>query len=360
MAVAKTSLAKILQQGPASWLGGTGPEADIALSSRVRLARNVDGIPFPHVADAAQATRVLELADEATTELNRFGHFGRLELFHLQGMTRIERQALVERHLISPQLARCAELAAVALRDDEAISIMVNEEDHFRLQIITSGLQLQQAHELAGRMDNVMEKRVRYAFNERHGYLTSCPTNVGTGLRASVMMHLPALVSAGAMGRLVNAMNKVGVAIRGFYGEGTEPVGNVLQVSNQITLGQKEEDIISNLEAVTRQIIAQERQARRELLQHSRERLTDRVGRALGILRHAHILPTGEAMQHLSDVRLGVDLGLTDVGRAVIDQLWIGIRPASLQLAAGRELSSEERDVRRAAVCRRDLQAGTR
>ena len=357
--MADASLDEILTNSRGGWLEGTGPQGDVVLSSRVRLARNVDGIPFPHAMTPEQGRRLLQLAEEATAELNRFGHFGTLRMYRLDEMSLLDRHVLVEKHLVSPQHARKANQAAVILRADECISVMVNEEDHFRIQCLLPGMQLSEALETACRIDDVMEEKVRYAFEERRGFLTACPTNVGTGIRASTMMHLPGLVLTNQAGRVLNAMAKVGIMVRGFYGEGTEARGNIFQVSNQITLGQTEEEIVSNLSGVTLQIVRQERDAREALVSERRTQLEDRVGRAYGILSNARSISSEEATRLISEVRLGVDLGMIKgVSPATLNQLLVLIRPAFLQKRAGRELGPAERDERRAGIIRERLAAG--
>src|SRR5690606_2870971 len=219
-------------------------------------------------------------------------------------------QVLVEKHLISPALANESRCGALILDRTESVSIMVNEEDHLRIQCLYSGFQVKEAWDKASRIDDLFEEAVDYAFDETRGYLTSCPTNVGTGIRASVMMHLPALVMTKQINRILQAVTQVGLAVRGLYGEGSEALGNLFQISNQITLGQSEEEIIDNLHNVARQILEHEKAARQRLLAESRIRLEDRICRSYGTLRHAVVMDSKEAAQRLSDVRLGIDLGL--------------------------------------------------
>ena len=242
------------------------------------------------------------------------------------------------------------------LRDDEVISIMVNEEDHFRIQCLLPGLQLEKAWQEASRYDDFLESQVDYAFHEEKGYLTACPTNVGTGLRASVMLYLPALVITQQINRILAAVNQVGLAVRGLYGEGTEITGNLLQISNQITLGQSEEEIWHNLYSVTRQLINQEKNAREHLLNEGREKLADRAGRAFGLLKYSRLIDSNEAMQLISDVRLGVDLGLiTNVPVKVLNELLVLTRPGCLQYLKGRTLTAYERDLERAVQIQKYL-----
>jgi protein arginine kinase len=233
---------------------------------------------------------------------------------------------------------------------------MINEEDHLRIQCLSPGFQVRETWEWASKIDDLFEESVDYAFDEKLGYLTSCPTNVGTGIRASVMMHLPALVITGQINRVLSAVTQIGLAVRGLYGEGSEATGNLFQVSNQITLGQSELEIIDNLHRITRQIISQEKEARKRLLSESRLRLEDRVRRSYGILRYAATIDSKETAQRLSDVRLGVSMGLLpEVNAQVLNELLVSTQPGFLQYLSGGHLSPEERDVKRAELIRRRL-----
>ncbi|MBX6378221.1 MAG: protein arginine kinase, partial [Clostridia bacterium] len=320
----------ILRQTAPQWLDGTGPAADVVVSSRVRLARNLADVRFQPRQDTAESQRVVTAVEEALPEL-RSGGLGNLALIRLEECSPLERQALVEKHLISPQHAR-QEGAAVVVRDDEAISVMVNEEDHLRIQCLAPGFQPEAALDLADRVDDLLERRLDYAFSEDLGYLTTCPTNVGTGLRVSVMVHLPGLVHSQQVGPLLNAIAKVGVVARGLYGEGTDAKGNLFQISNQITLGQTEREILVNLKGVCQQVIDRERSARERLLQEARTLVEDRVYRAYGILTNARQLTSDEAMRLLSDLRLGVDLNLLpQIEPRVCNELVVQIGPACLQ-----------------------------
>ncbi|MGB4564679.1 MAG: protein arginine kinase [Dethiobacteria bacterium] len=336
------------------WIEGNGPEADTVISSRVRIARNIKELPFPYLASDEQTSKVQELVTKAAA--GQKGKFNDFRFLRMAELSDQEKQVLVEKHLISPFLAREAHNGALLLRQDEAVSIMINEEDHLRLQCILPGLQLEEAWREADYYDDLLEEKLDYAYDERFGYLTACPTNVGTGLRASVMMHLPGLIMSKQVNRFLSALSQVGLTVRGLYGEGTEIVGNIVQVSNQITLGHREEEIIASLYNVTRQIIEQEQSARQALLNGERERIADRSWRALGLLKYAQLMTTQEAIQLLSDLRLGYDLGLIkNVDRRLLNQLMVIIRPACLQHLAGRKLSSSERDLERPIQVRRLL-----
>jgi len=344
------------QHALSDWMHSTGPDTDIVISSRVRIARNLKGHPFPMLATNQQSREVLDqlVAVGNSEKLQEIGSFDPIELSEL---SELERRVLVEKHLISPNLANESRSGALMLSDNESISIMVNEEDHLRIQCLYPGFQIKEAWDLASRIDDVFEEVVDYAFDERRGYLTSCPTNVGTGIRASVMMHLPALVMTQQINRILSAITQVGLAVRGMYGEGSEALGNLFQISNQITLGQSEQEIIENLHSVARQIIDHERAARERMLQQeSRIRLEDRVYRSLGILSHASIMESKEAAQRLSDVRLGVDLGLIEeVSPQIMNELMVLTQPGFLQQTFGEKLNIEQRDIRRAELIRKQL-----
>jgi len=276
--------------------------------------------------------------------------------YRLSDLTELEKLVLVEKHLISPALAGESRSGALILGRDESISIMINEEDHLRIQVLYPGFQIREAWEFASKIDDIFEESVDYAFDEKYGYLTSCPTNVGTGIRASVMMHLPALVMTGQINRILTAVTQVGLAVRGLYGEGSEATGNLFQVSNQLTLGQSEGEIIDNLYSVARQIIAHEKAARERLLADSRPRVEDRVRRSYGILKYANIIDSKEASQRLSDVRLGVHLGLLpQVNEQTLNELLVSTQPGFLQQSFGEALTPEQRDMTRAQMIRSRL-----
>ena len=337
---------------------GTGPDRDVALGSRIRLARNLAGMPFPGVAGERHATEVVRqvrTAVEQAAELNHL-HFDAMD-----ALSPLERHLLVEDHLISPPHAREGQHKAVVLRDDEVVSVMVNEEDHVRIQVLMPGLQLSAAWELANEIDDAFEKYLPYTFSEERGFLTACPTNVGTGLRASLMVHLPALVTTGQVGDIIQAVGKFGLVVRGLYGEGTQALGNIFQFSNQVTLGHSETDIVQHLINVTRQVTDQEAEARQTLLRRNKTLLEDRVARAYGTLAHARVLSSHEALQLLSDVRLGIDLGLIDgLKPEILQELLVAIRPAHLQKRTRRESSPAERDVLRATLIRERIVEGKR
>jgi protein arginine kinase len=315
------------------------------------LARNLCDLSFPRFAKPEALEEVRRRVAEATQSAET--RLGGLTFLPLEKVPPLDRAALVERHLISPALAEQGEGRGVVLSTDETIAVMVNEEDHLRIQVILAGLDLERAWRLASEVDDFYAQRLSLAFSERWGYLTACPTNVGTGLRASAMVHLPALALTNQLPRVIGATAKLGLAVRGLFGEGTASAGNIFQISNQVTLGHSEEDIARDLSAVTRQVIEQERSAREALLEQARLAVDDRVHRAYGILANARRLDTQEALQLLSDVGLGVDAGLIkELELRTLNALCVAIRPALLQLIVGRELGPEERDVERATVIR--------
>ena len=338
---------KRLQEISSKWMKGMGPEEEIVISSRIRLARNINGLPFPPLASDAQREKVLALAHSVLQEQSE--HFKDMRLIHMGSLSPICRQVLMEKHLISPLQVKECHAGAVILRDDEVISIMVNEEDHLRVQCLLPGLQLERGWQEASRYDDYLEQSLDYAFHEELGYLTTCPTNVGTGLRASVMLYLSALTLTGQLNHFLTAVNQVGLVVRGIYGEGSEMVGGLCQISNQITLGHSEEEIWQNLYSVIRQLISQEKKARQQLLNQQREKLADRAGRAYGILKYARLLDSKEAMQLISDVRLGVDLGLLQhLPLEILNELLTLISPGCLQYLKGCSLSPYELNLERA------------
>jgi protein arginine kinase len=349
------SLQNTINNALSGWMKGTGPDADIVISSRIRLARNVEAVPFPHLMSESEGDKVVAEVRLAVAKPLK-GKTGKLEFTILNQLSNNERQILVEKHLISPQHAQPGDYKAVVLSEDETVSVMVNEEDHLRIQCLLPGLQLREAWQRADKVDDLLEKTLDIAFCEPRGFLTACPTNAGTGMRASVMVHLPAMVMTNQMNRLIAAITQVGLTVRGLYGEGSEAAGNLFQISNQITLGRGEEEILGNLAAVAKQIINQERAAREMLLKSNREALEDKVSRSYGILRHARIITSQEAINLLSSIRLGIDLDIIKgVDGTVLNELMVLTRPAYLQKLSGTELSPGERDVRRATLIRERL-----
>lgn len=335
-----------------AWLGGGGGSG-IVISSRVRLARNLRDEIFPGWAADEQRERVWKLLGEL---LPLIPPMQPCVSCCMEKLPELDRMLLFERHLISREHMVPRAGQAVVIREDERAAIMVNEEDHLRIQILRPGLMLREAWECANEMDSLIEKTVPYAFSERLGYLTSCPTNVGTGMRASVMMHLPGLVFMDEVGPVIKGLNKIGLTVRGLWGEGSEAVGNMFQVSNQVTLGDREPDIVSNLQTIVEELVQHEQNARARLMESREHVVLDYVGRAFGILSHAHVLASKEALGLLSGLRLGIDMGiLHGFNRDLVDELLVATQPAHLQKYMKAELSPEDRDLARAELVRRSL-----
>ena len=335
------------------WLRGEGPHHQIVISSRVRLARNLRNRAFPGWAKKAERSSILDLIRPRVEELSEMQ-----DSFSegLQDLSALEKQVLVERHLISREHAAKGVGSAVVMNRRQTLSIMINEEDHLRMQSIRSGLQLKQAFKLVDKIDSALENKLEFAYDQHLGYLTACPTNVGTGMRASAMLHLPGLVLSELINQVIQAVSKIGLAVRGLYGEGTEAMGNLFQISNQTTLGEKEDEIINRLSKVIETIIEKEHDARQVLLQKKSNTLSDQIGRAYGVLTYAHAMASKEALNLLSIIKLGVDLGAFPEDRCLpIDELFIDTQPAHLQKSSQQKLNAEERDHLRAEIIRERL-----
>lgn len=347
------SLKETVSNPYSKWMDASGPENDVIISSRVRLARNLQGYPFPHLMDHETADKVLYAVQSAIADSGLVSQVGSLELSRMVELSPTERQILVEKHLISLDMLEHAEKRGFVLRDDEVISVMVNEEDHLRIQCLLPGLQLKECWDLANALDDGLEQTIDWAFAEERGYLTACPTNVGTGLRASVMLHLPALVMTQQINAVLTSLSKLGLTVRGLYGEGTQAMGNLFQVSNQVTLGLTEEEIIDNLIMVAMQLVTQERAARRALYKEQQHQMEDRAWRAYGLLKYARTMTSTDAMTLLSDLRMGVDLAIIpDIPPGLIMELIVMTRPAFLTKLKGEELSPQSRDIYRATLIR--------
>lgn len=351
------SLDDLMNRSIPGWMRDSGPEDDIVIASRIRLARNIAGIPFPAVANDDQLRHVGDVVESVVQTAGRQGSASAGLIYRpMAEVEKLERELLIEKHLISPQHVRDVRNKAVVLRRDEMVSIMVNEEDHLRIQALYPGLQLDTAFGIADEIDDLFDSNLQYAFSEEIGYLTACPTNVGTGMRASLMVHLPALGLTNQMQRVVSAVRQFGLTVRGLYGEGTEALGNIYQISNQVTLGHTEQEIIDHLRNVADQIIAQERKARSALIESDHLALEDKVWRAYGILANARVLSTTDAMGLLSTVRLGIDLGLIKhLQPKILQELMVLIRPAHLQYIMGRDMDAPQRDQYRASLIRERL-----
>lgn len=339
------------------WLNDSGPLSEVVISSRVRLARNLAGFPFVARAAGRQRQEVLaRVQEQLCTEDEE------VIWVNLSESSELDRQLLVERHLISRQHARVDDQGgrAVAIGTDETFAIMVNEEDHLRIQVLRAGMQLSAAYEQINRIDNQLEEHLDFAFSRRFGYLTACPTNVGTGIRISVMLHLPALKLTGEIEKVRRAARDMHLAVRGLFGEGSDVQGDLYQISNQTTLGRTEQELLADFEhTIVPQIVAYEKQARETLLRQKSSQLDDRIWRAWGLLTHARLLGTEEVMDLLSHLHLGVHLGrLTQVDRQTLSELFLLIQPAHLQKLAGMALDVGRRREVRAEVVRQRL-AGT-
>jgi len=335
------------------WLKHQGRASELVLSSRIRLARNVRGIPFSHWASSGSLEQII---DRVTEVLPQCPGTRDMELIRLDQISGIEREFLLERHLISREMAAGEDFRLVAVSPDETLSIMVNEEDHLRIQCLRSGLELHRIWQRINEIDNQLAERLDFAFSHRWGYLTACPTNVGTGIRCSVMIHVPALVLAKQVERVLGAVTQLGLTVRGMLGEGSEISGSIAQLSNQVTLGVTEEESIEKLEKMAQQIIGHELEAQRQLMSEARDLVEDKIFRAYGILRGARILSSREALELVSALRLGRTSGiLTDVTYETMNEILICSRPAHLQKIAGASLEPKDRDVFRARFIRERL-----
>ena len=330
-----------------------GPHDRIVLSSRVRLARNLRDFSFPGWAKKADRIKALELMLAAVEQLPQMvGGFAE----SMDNLVPLDKQILVERHLISREHAAKSAGSGLVLSKNESICVMINEEDHLRMQALLPGLQIKQVWVMMDEVDTALEKKLPYSYSADLGYLTACPTNVGTGIRVSAMLHLPGLVLAEHINQIIQAVNKLGFAVRGLYGEGTEALGNIFQVSNQMTLGEAETEIVERLNKVLAQLIEHEENARTNLVEKKAKMLYNHIGRAYGILANAHSISSKETMNLLSLMRLGVDMGLfTGVERWSVDEMFITTQPAHLQKNFSEKLSAEERDLLRADMLRERL-----
>ncbi|MCF3651923.1 protein arginine kinase [Synoicihabitans lomoniglobus] len=326
----------------------------VVLMTRIRLARNLASHNFPGRAQAVERREVFAQCREAVMATKALKRGVSMAVNELEPL---HRQVLVERHLISRELSNSSEGAGAIINKDQSVSVMINEEDHLRIQVLRNGLQLKRAWNAIDTLDTALEGTLDYAFSPRLGYITACPTNVGTGMRGSAMMHLPALVIAGQMEKVVRAVNQLGMVVRGLFGEGSDASGSMFQISNQTTLGESEVDIVKRLQNVLQSIVDHEMNARAKLLETNPAKLPDKIGRAYGVLKHGHIISSSEAMNLLSLVRLGVDLGyFPDELRTGIDRLFIEAQPGHISHRSGQKnLNSEQRDELRATHLREEF-----
>jgi protein arginine kinase len=336
------------------WLRGNGPESDVVVSTRIRLARNLAHFPFTNRASAAQKTEVEAKVRDAILKADLPG---RLTYLRVDTLPALDRQFLVERQLISRELAGVLDgPRGVAFDDKESVSLMVNEEDQLRLQVMRSGLALDEAWQTIDSVDDILETRLTYAFHDQFGYLTACPTNVGTGMRASVMVHLPALGLTKQIEKVFRSLQKINLVVRGLYGEGSRASGDLYQISNQVTLGRSEPRVLQEIREVITVILQYERQARAALMKEKRQAEQDRVARAIGTLGSATMITSEETMELLSAVRLGIHLHLLDdLPATTVNQLFIHTQAAHLQKIMGAPLDGEERNAARAKYLRNRL-----
>ena len=319
------------------------------ISSRIRLARNIKGIPFTGRMTVEQKKAVCTKVKEVASAIPGY----KFDYIDMENVTAIQAGSMVEEHLISVEFANNREGEGLLLDRKHNVSVMINEEDHLRIQVLGRGEKLATLYETASEIDDALDEKLHFAFSEKLGYLTHCPTNLGTGLRASVMMHLPALHESGLINKIINTVSQVGLTVRGMYGEGSEPAGCVYQVSNQITLGISEKDTIERLEDIVRQIARNEAALREKMLENIS--IEDRVFRSYGIAREARIMSLQEFMKLMSDIRLGIEGGLLNLDTKVLDELCIKVQPYTLMLYGGEGMEIRQRDIKRAEIVRDKL-----
>lgn len=331
------------------WLDGPSLDEDVVVSTRVRIARNLDKYKFPSLLSINESD---ELTEEVLGDVKE-SLDSNYRFIRTRDLSARDQLNYVEKHLISPGLIKEKNKSSFLLREDEKASIMINEEDHIRIQTLFSGSNLDRAWELTSSIDDQLEERLKYAYDKNLGYLTSCPTNVGTGLRASVMVHLPCITMANNMNSLIDGLRNIGLTVRGLYGEGSETLGDLYQVSNQTTLGQSEEEIIEKLNRVIEQIIDKERNTRKYLKENRLIELKDKIYRSSGALRFARIITSREATIHLSNIRLGLEMGILKEGNLRdVMKLMIAIQPANIQTKYNKDMKERERDIARANIIR--------
>jgi protein arginine kinase len=335
------------------WFSGKGPRSNIAISTRMRLARNLSGHIYFNRATDKQRDRTLE---EVISGMKKSRMLRDALFFKLKDVPELDKMFMVERHLMSRDHMHEAAHKGIAIEENEVLSAMINEEDHIRLQVMQSGFNLMEAWRIADEADTDIGNQLEFDYSKRFGYLTSCPTNTGTGLRASVMLHLSALAMTGQIDNVFDGITKLGLTMRGFYGEGTEAIGDFFQISNQVALGHSEMDILDNLERVINKIIEREEQTRNKLMLDKKDEVSDRVDRSFLTLKSAGIITSRETVKLLSTIRLGIDVGVLDgVDSAKVNELLLISQPAHLQKTCGGEISPHERDMKRADIIRERL-----
>ncbi|MDR3273952.1 MAG: ATP--guanido phosphotransferase [Puniceicoccales bacterium] len=323
----------------------------IVVSSRIRLARNLSGYKFPRHATHMELSRVGEICRSVLVGCKLLKE---PKIFAIDGLSATERCALVEAHLCSIELSKSEFGSSLLVANDNSTAIMFNEEDHLRIQAFRQDLDFKSMWLAIGELDDYIAHSMDIAYDDNYGFLTSCPTNVGTGMRGSVMLHLPGLVVTGQINAVISAMQKLGFVVRGLFGEGTSAFGSIFQISNQYTLGMSEIDIISRLYQVIISVIANEELARKWLLKNRNLLVYDNIGRSFGLLKWSYTMGSEEAIRHLSNMRLAIDYGfLPQAWRAGLDNLMVNVQPSHIQLADDKQLSVEERDIRRAMVIRK-------
>lgn len=339
------------------WYEQTVPDGDVVISSRVRLARNLEDYKFSPLLEEQDAVKLVDEVKAITPSLiekdNR-----KYYSCNIQSLSEIDKAAMVERHIVSPLLAEKEQTTGLILSEDETVSIMINEEDHVRIQAIVGGMNLEKAYEIASHIDDIAYESLKFAYDEKYGYLTSCPTNSGTGMRASCMVFLPALSAARMIQKLFEEVGRYGVTIRGIYGEGTKSLGSIYQISNQKTLGNSEHEIIENLKHIVDQVVKQERKRREYMLSLNADEIEDQVYRAYGILKYARQITSDDAMTLLSQLKFGADCGLIKFEREFnIHKMMMGVQPGSLQWTLGMNVGSATRDRARAEYISKELPA---
>ena len=343
-----------------NWLSAKGPESEIVFSSRVRLARNLEGFLFPSRASSAQKKEILGKLQGVCKDIEKLKGSAFIKKEELSDL---DAQLLLERHLVSQELISTGQDKGVIISNDERIAIMINEEDHLRIQTIASGFDLKDCWRILNEIDNDLSRKTGFSFSSELGYLTACPTNVGTGLRASCMLHLPALILTKRINKILELLARISFTTRGLFGEGTQALGNFFQISNQVSLGLTEEELIDNLIGVVNQVKGQEIDARDTLMKKFRPNLEDSIWRALGLLRNSRLITSKEALAHLSTLSLGLDLGIIkdidlsveEDGKGLINSLFIIIQPAHLQKIESKSLKGVQRDYVRAEILRKRL-----
>ena len=333
----------------AKWYLGTGAQNDVVISTSIHLARNIKQFPFPTSLSMQDKLKVNSVIKNATDGLNDYS----FNYYEMKTLSQAEVVSLAERHLVSPEFASSRDGRALLLTEDEAVSVMLNEEDHIRLQVMYAGFALDEAYRTADKIDSQLSDKLQFAFDDRLGYLTQDPTALGTGMKASVVLHLPALVSSSQITKLITTVSKLGLSLRGSYGEGAAAKGDLFRLSNTITLGISEKAAIENLKSIALQIAAPERVAREEIFKAPVTE--DRIFRAYGVLKYARMIDTSEFMELISLVRLGAVKGIINMDCAQIEALMIHMQPATISLSVDRPLDRIERDKLRAQLVRQSL-----